>query len=211
MPLLPLLSRFSHVRLCATPQTAAHQAPLSLGFSRQEHWSGLPWPSPMHESEKGKGSCSVVFDSSRPHGLQPTRLLRPWDLPGKRTGVGCHCLLRSLFIHYNKSVEKNENCSFYFKTYLHIAKTYLFQLYFKEIRFLNSRVTNRKNSMFISRDASNTKPFASQMESLSLKCWPCKNTQYLTFKKTWHCQANPEGGDKNQVCFILYYEIIQDL
>ena len=49
--LLLLLSRFSRVRLCATPQTAAHQAPLSLGFSRQEHWSGLPFPSPMRESE----------------------------------------------------------------------------------------------------------------------------------------------------------------
>ena len=49
---LLLLSRFSRVRLCATPQTAAHQAPPSLGFSRQEHWSGLPFPSPMHESEK---------------------------------------------------------------------------------------------------------------------------------------------------------------
>ena len=36
------LSRVSRVRLCATPQTAAHQAPPSLGFSRQEHWSGLP-------------------------------------------------------------------------------------------------------------------------------------------------------------------------
>ena len=42
--LLLLLSRFSRVQLCATPQTAAHQAPLSLGFSRQEHWSGLPFP-----------------------------------------------------------------------------------------------------------------------------------------------------------------------
>ena len=40
-PLLLLLSRFSRVRLCATPQTAAHQPPPSLGFSRQEHWSGL--------------------------------------------------------------------------------------------------------------------------------------------------------------------------
>ena len=50
--LLLLLSRFSRVRLCATPQTAAHQAPPSLGFSRQEHWSGLPFPSPMHESDK---------------------------------------------------------------------------------------------------------------------------------------------------------------
>ena len=42
----------SHVQLCETPQTAAHQAPPSLGFSRQEHWSGLPFPSPKHESEK---------------------------------------------------------------------------------------------------------------------------------------------------------------
>ena len=42
---LLLLSLFSHIQLCATPQTAAHQAPLSLGFSRQEHWSGLPFPS----------------------------------------------------------------------------------------------------------------------------------------------------------------------
>ena len=50
--LLLLLSRFSHVRLCATPETAAHQAPPSLGLSRQEHWSGMPFPSPMHESEK---------------------------------------------------------------------------------------------------------------------------------------------------------------
>ena len=52
--LLLLLSHFSRVRLCATPETATHQAPSSLGFSRQEHWSGLPFPSPMHESEKSK-------------------------------------------------------------------------------------------------------------------------------------------------------------
>ena len=38
--LLLLLSRFSRVRLCATPQMAAHQAPPSMGFSRQEYWSG---------------------------------------------------------------------------------------------------------------------------------------------------------------------------
>ena len=50
--LLLLLRRFSRVRLCATPETTTHQAPPSLGFSRQEHWSGLPFPSPMHESEK---------------------------------------------------------------------------------------------------------------------------------------------------------------
>ena len=50
--LLLLLSHFSRVRLCATPEMAAHQAPPSLGFSRQKHWSGLPFPSPMHEREK---------------------------------------------------------------------------------------------------------------------------------------------------------------
>ena len=92
--LLLLLSHFSRVWLCDTPETAAHQAPPSLGFSRQEHWSGLPFPPPIHESEKWQWSRSVVFDSSRPHGQQPTRLLRSWDFPGKSTGVGCRCLLR---------------------------------------------------------------------------------------------------------------------
>ena len=76
--LLLLLSRFSRVQLCAIPETAAHQAPPTQGFSRQEHWSGLPFPSPMHESEKWKWSRSV----------------RPWDFPGRSTRVGCHCLLR---------------------------------------------------------------------------------------------------------------------
>ena len=46
----------------------------------------------MHESEKWKWSCSVVSDPQRPHGLQLTRLLHPWDFPG-RTRVGCHGLL----------------------------------------------------------------------------------------------------------------------
>ena len=41
-----LLSHFSRARLFATPWTAAHQAPLSMGFSRQEYWSGLPCPPP---------------------------------------------------------------------------------------------------------------------------------------------------------------------
>ena len=40
---------------------------------------------------------SVVSDSLRPHGLQPTRLLCPWDSPGKNTRVGCHALLQGVF------------------------------------------------------------------------------------------------------------------
>ena len=41
-----MLSYFSHVWLFVTPWTVAHQGPLSVGFSRQEYWSGLPFPSP---------------------------------------------------------------------------------------------------------------------------------------------------------------------
>ena len=68
--LLLLLSRFSRVQICVTPETAAHQAPPSLGFSRQEHWSGLPFPSPMHESKKlkfiwGKALVLVFLKFSR--------------------------------------------------------------------------------------------------------------------------------------------------
>ena len=82
--ILLLLSRFSRVQLCVTPETAAHWAPLSLGFSRQEHWSGLPFPSPMHESEKWKWSrssptLSDPMDCSLPgssiHGIFQARVL----------------------------------------------------------------------------------------------------------------------------------------
>ena len=89
-PKLLLLSRFSRVRLCVTPQTAAHQAPPSLGFSRQEHWSGVPFPSPMHENEVAQ-SCPTLsnpMDCSPPgssiHGIFQARIL---------AGVGCYCLL----------------------------------------------------------------------------------------------------------------------
>ena len=50
----------SCIWLLATPWTAAHQAPPSMGFSRQEYWSGLPFPSPMQESEEWNWSLSVV-------------------------------------------------------------------------------------------------------------------------------------------------------
>ena len=59
--LLLLLSCFSHVRLCATPKTAAHQALPSLGFSRQEHWSGLPFPSPMPFPSQNTTYYPIMF------------------------------------------------------------------------------------------------------------------------------------------------------
>ena len=81
--MLLLLSRFSHVQLCATPETAAHQAPLSLGFSKQQHWSGLPFPSPMQKSESEVAQlcltlsnpmdCSLTGSSA--HGIFQARVL----------------------------------------------------------------------------------------------------------------------------------------
>ena len=81
--ILLLPSPFSRVRLCATPETAAHQAPPSLGCSRQEHWSGLPFPSPMHESESEVAQLyptpSNPMDCSLPgssiHGIFQARVL----------------------------------------------------------------------------------------------------------------------------------------
>ena len=69
--LLLLLSHISRVWLCETPEMAAHQGPPSLGFSRQEHWSGLPFPSPVHGSEKWKWTRSVVSDSFWLHYCNP--------------------------------------------------------------------------------------------------------------------------------------------
>ena len=83
--LLLLLSSFSHVRLCATPWTAAHQAPPTLGFSRQEHWSGLLLPlqcmKVKSESEVAQ-SCPTLRDpmdcslpGSSVHGIYQARVL----------------------------------------------------------------------------------------------------------------------------------------
>ena len=88
----------------------------SLGFSRQEHWSGLPFPSPMHESVKWKWIRSVVSNSVRPHRQQPTRLLCPWDSPGKNTGVCCHFLLLVNNQHFTimRKVQKGVENSYIF-------------------------------------------------------------------------------------------------
>ena len=83
--LLLLLSRFSRVWLCETPQTAAHQAPLPLGFSGQEHWSGLHFllqcMKVKSESEVAQ-SCLTLSDpmdcrppGSSVHGIFQARVL----------------------------------------------------------------------------------------------------------------------------------------
>ena len=77
---------------------AAHQAPRSLGFSRQEHWSGLPFPPPMHESEKESEvaqSCPTLHDpmdcslpGSSIHGIFQARVLEWVPLPSQYSVYG---------------------------------------------------------------------------------------------------------------------------
>ena len=100
-PLLLLLSRFSSIRLCDPTDGSPSGSPIpgilqvrtlewvATSFSNASKW-------------KIKWSRSVMSDSLRPHGQQPSRLLRPWDFPGKSTGVECHCLLRWTCLHYIK-------------------------------------------------------------------------------------------------------------
>ena len=105
------MKSLSRVRLFATPWTVAYQAPPSMGFSRQECWSGLPLPSPgglpnavlkpeslVSPALAGEFlttsatwedhiysvqfSCSVVSDSLRPYELQHARLPCPSPIPG---------------------------------------------------------------------------------------------------------------------------------
>ena len=59
--ILCMLSHFSHVQLFPTPWTVTHQTPLSMGFSRQEYWSGLPFPPPGGPSQPRDRTCISCF------------------------------------------------------------------------------------------------------------------------------------------------------
>ena len=106
----------SHVQLLATPWTVAHQAPLSMGFCRQEYWSGLPFPSPGDLSDPGIELVSFVspvlagrFFTSRAIGgsnvkipvmsdfLQPHGLYSLWNSQDQNTGVGSLSFLQGIF------------------------------------------------------------------------------------------------------------------
>ena len=118
----------THAQSCLTLPDPMDCSPLGSsnhGISRQEYWSGLPFLSPGDLPDLGSEptsvefaalkaesfaprhlgsrcvlcvSCSVMSDSLWPHGLQPAKLLCPWDFPGKNTGVGCHFLLQRIFL-----------------------------------------------------------------------------------------------------------------
>ena len=116
-------SHVSRIHLFATPWTVAQQASLSMGFSRQQYWSGLPCPLPGDLPDPGikpttltspalaegfftshttwEAPCmlshSVVSDSLQPHRLPLTSSSVDGDSPGRNTRVGCHALLQGIF------------------------------------------------------------------------------------------------------------------
>ena len=63
----------SRVRLSATPWTVAYQAPLSMGFSRQEYWSGLPFPSPGDLPNPGIEPGSLALQANSLLSEQPEK------------------------------------------------------------------------------------------------------------------------------------------
>ena len=80
----------SRVRLFVTPWTAAYQAPPSMGFSRQEYWSGLPFPSPGDLPDPGIEPRSPALQAD-------SLSAEPQGKP-KNTGVGSLSLLQRIFL-----------------------------------------------------------------------------------------------------------------
>ena len=77
-------SMLSHVWLCVTLWTVARQAPLSMGFSRQEYWNGLPFPTPGNLPDPGIEPMSPVFPALQTDALQLSHLGRPWVTKKKK-------------------------------------------------------------------------------------------------------------------------------
>ena len=124
----------SSVWLFATPWTGACQAPLPMEFSRQEYWSGAPFPSPWgifsyvscigrqvllplappgkpslnkccyNLAAKSLQSFPTLYD---PHRQQPTKFCHPCDSSGKNTGVGCHFLLQCMKVKSESEIAQS--------------------------------------------------------------------------------------------------------
>ena len=101
-------------QICSSPSNEFFFLIMALHFSTPEHLCGSLksnfYPIINISVWQYFISCvcacsvpSVVFNSLWPHGLQPTRLLCPWDSPGKNTGVGCHALRQGIFKPKNQN------------------------------------------------------------------------------------------------------------
>ena len=173
--LLLLLSRFSHVWLCVTPQTAAHQAPLSLGFSRQEHWSGCSF-SPMHESEKWKWSRLVMSDPQRPHGLEGSSV-HGFSRQEYWSGVPLSSPYHMLVSSKSSKLSFNSTWTENFQRY----KLYLEKAEEPEIKFANIHWIIGKAREF-------QKKHLALFHWLCHSLWLCESQQTGKFFKRWEYQ-----------------------
>ena len=81
----------THVRLFVIPWTVAYQAPLSMGFSRQEYWSGLPFPSPEHLPDQGSNPDLPHDDlPSEPPGPMVVSIYLLRGIPWRSQWLGLH-------------------------------------------------------------------------------------------------------------------------
>ena len=76
----------------------ANKNPIIITTDAEKAFDKSKHPFMIKLSTKCAVLCSVVFSSSGPHGLQPARLLYPWESSGKSTGMGCHFLLQGTFL-----------------------------------------------------------------------------------------------------------------
>ena len=116
--LLLLLSHFSRVRNCETPWTAAYQAPLSMGFSRQEYWSGVPLPSPLEASNtrKSKEGQKRKLQTNISHKLQckncpqntskPNTTMYKKNYTAQPNGIYFSC---ARLVNIQQSIPKNQS------------------------------------------------------------------------------------------------------
>ena len=103
-------------------------------------------------------------DSQRPHGLQPTRLLRPWDFPGKSTGVGCHRLLHVLHYHYLNITRLS--------VYLWVCNeilVYIYFILFHCLTFLKETIQNKQNQLFQNKHKIQCESFVKHNSQLFIK------------------------------------------
>ena len=184
----------------ATPWTVACQVLLCMGFRRQEYWNGLPFPSPEDLPDPGieptspaladrffttetsrkphiKGGCvcviySVVSNSLQPHGLQPARLLCPWDSPGKITRVDCHSLLQRIFPTQGLN-----------PGLLH-CRQILYHLSYREVltTVWNSLLTRHRNPALVLRTSVGIRSSTENTDSLSI----CLSTQSYGLQPARH-------------------------
>ena len=148
----------SHVQLFATPWTVACQAPLSMGFSRQEYWSGLPLPSPGDLSNPGIEPGSSA--------LQAEAL--PSEPPRKPIGINL-CFLFSSYVYHLRIYLNN---FFQKKT---TEQSWACRMMHVPGQFLKSSLTLSLESLMLRRDRNNQEACA-ELVRLSLAgktAWGC--------------------------------------